>query len=35
MIFYGGSETYAILRTFLKPWYFLEVLKLVVFYGGF
>ncbi len=33
--FYGNFETHGILQRFLNPWYLMEVLKLMVFYGGF
>jgi len=33
--FYGNFETRGILRRFLNKWYFTEVLKHMVFNGGF
>jgi len=34
-LFSGNFQTHDILRRFLNPWYLMEVLKLMVFYGGF
>jgi len=33
--FYAKFETYGILRRFLNPWYFMEVLKPMIFNKGF
>jgi len=35
MVLYGGFKIYGILRRFRNLWHFVEVLKPMVFYGGF
>jgi len=35
VVFYVGFKTHDILREFWNPWYFMDVIKSMLFYGGF